>query len=120
MSNHRLVHVELSSRDRADSARFYEEAFGWKIQEFPEMDYTTWDAAGGLGGGFNPISEHVPAGSIVVYIHTDDLDDSLNKVQALGGSVVMPRLSVPGVGDMAWFKDLSGNVMALLQPAAPM
>lgn len=118
MSNHRFVHVELSSRDRAESSKFYGEVFGWTFQEFPEMSYTTFDAAGGLGGGFNPTSENMPAGIVTPYIHTDDIHDTVAKVTAAGGEILMPPMSIPGVGELAVFKDLTGNWIGLLQPAS--
>ncbi|MCA9939465.1 MAG: VOC family protein [Anaerolineales bacterium] len=119
MPDHQFVHIELSSRDLHESAKFYQALFGWNTQEYPEMNYVTFDT-GGLGGGFNPISDGVPAGSVVIYVSTNDIDASLAQVEALGGSIVAPKMPVPGVGVIAWFKDLSGNLLALLQPADEM
>jgi uncharacterized protein len=117
MSKHPIVHIELSSKDREADARFYHELFGWEIQQIPDMNYATFATGKDEpGGGFNPVNPDTPAGTVMVYINTDDLDESLRKVQALGGRIVHPRMEIPGIGDFAIFSDLTGNKVALLQP----
>ncbi len=116
MSPHPFVHVELSAKDRQQSAGFYANVFGWKIQDIPEMNYTLFETVeGGLGGGFNPVSEDSPAGTILLYIHTDDLEDTLSKVEANGGTVHLRSYEIANVGWMALFSDPSGNKLALLK-----
>jgi uncharacterized protein len=117
MSKHPIVHIELSSKDRERDAQFYHELFGWEIQQIPDMNYATFATGKDEpGGGFNPINEDNPAGTVMIYINTDDMDESLRKVQALGGKIVQPRMEIPGIGDFAIFCDLTGNRVALLQP----
>ncbi|MBN2500840.1 MAG: VOC family protein [Anaerolineales bacterium] len=115
--SHPIVHIELSAKDHKAAGKFYSSVFGWELQEFPEMNYTTF-ASGkdAVGGGFNPLSKEYPAGTVMVYIHTDDLDASIEKIKANGGELVTGRYEIPTVGDMATFKDPTGNLMALLQP----
>jgi predicted enzyme related to lactoylglutathione lyase len=115
--SHPIVHIEISAKDHKAAGKFYSTVFGWELKEYPEMNYTTF-ASGedAVGGGFNPVSEEHPAGTIMVYIHTDDLDASLEKIKANGGELVTGRYEIPTVGDMATFKDPTGNLVALLQP----
>lgn len=121
MSNHPFVHVEISCHDREAAKRFYGELFGWKFQDFPEMNYTTIDSgqSPGMGGGLNPVTPENPAGTVTVYVNTDDIDESLRKVESLGGTVILPKMEVPTVGFIAFFKDPTGNTLALLQPVMP-
>lgn len=113
-----IVHLELAAEDRGQLARFYQENFGWEVQEFEEMNYTTFSTGeGNLGGGFNPVTDDNPAGTIVPYISVDDINASLEKVTASGGTDPSEILDIPGVGLIAHFTDPSGNRMALLQPA---
>jgi predicted enzyme related to lactoylglutathione lyase len=79
------------------------------------MNYTTFDAEG-VGGGFNPVQENNPAGTVLVYIQTDDIEATLAKVEAHGGKTVMPKYEIPTVGWMAIFRDPTGNNVALLKP----
>jgi len=119
--SHKFVHIELSTRDQKESGAFYSKVFGWALQEFPDMNYTTFTPGEGeVGGGFNPISDNQPAGTVMAYIHTDDLADTLEKVKANGGEVLLESYDIPGVGTMATFKDPSGNTLSLLQPAEDM
>lgn len=113
MSKHPIVHIEFSSMDRAESTKFYGEAFGWQIQDMPEMNYTTFDPGTPPGGGFNPVGEQIKAGDVFVYIGTDDIDASLAKIESLGGKTVMPKTEIPTVGWFAFFTDPTGNMVAL-------
>jgi predicted enzyme related to lactoylglutathione lyase len=118
MSAHKYVHIELSARDRAESARFYTAVFGWTFTDFPEMNYTSTGQEVEVGTGLNNISESQPAGTITPYIHTDNLADTVARVRANGGEILLESMDIPGVGTMALFKDSTGNMLGLLQPAA--
>jgi predicted enzyme related to lactoylglutathione lyase len=65
------------------------------------------------GGGFNPISETYPAGTVIVYIEADDIDATLAKIEANGGKVVLPKSEIPNTGWFAFFTDPTGNQVAL-------
>ena len=56
MSEHALTHIEISSRDREESSRFYAELFGWKRIYHEAMDYMMFEPEEGHGGAFSPIS----------------------------------------------------------------
>ncbi len=114
MSHHPIVHFELSASDRRQAGEFYDKVFGWEIDHQDAMNYTMFGTGEGqLGGGFNPVSEGNPAGTVIVYIGTDDIDDSLKKVGAHGGSTLQPKTEIPGFGWFGLFRDPSGNVVGL-------
>lgn len=117
---HPIVHVEISSRDRAESAKFYESVFGWNTQDMPEMNYTMFDSSefNLSGGGFNPVSDENPAGTVTIYIQTDDIEASLVKIIAGGGTAVTPKTEIPQMGWFALFKDPSDNLVGLYTPMA--
>lgn len=114
MSKHPIVHVEFSAKDRETAGKFYAELFGWQVQQLPEMNYATFDTGEGVGGGLNPVQENYPAGTISVYIHTDDIDATLAKAEKLGGKTIVPKSEIPGVGWFAFFADPTGNQIGLL------
>ena len=115
--NHPIVHIEISSKDHKESAKWYNEIFGWETNEYEGMDYSTFSSGEDKpGGGFNPISDENPAGTVVFYIHTDDLAASVAKVKEKGGEILVESYDIPTVGTMATFKDPSGNMVSLLQP----
>lgn len=114
--SHPIVHVEISASDLKEAADFYSTVFGWEMNEYPEMNYITFETGYGPGGGLNPVTDISPAGKILVYIDTDDLDATLAAIEGRGGKVLSPKLEIPTIGWMATFSDPTGNVLALLQP----
>jgi uncharacterized protein len=118
MSQHPIVHIEISAQDREAAGKFYSDVFGWKVQHLPEMNYATFEAEGGPGGGLNPV-ENNPFGPVIIYINTDDLDASLQRIQDFGGAVVHPKSDIPGMGQFAIFTDPSGNAIGLYQSMMP-
>jgi predicted enzyme related to lactoylglutathione lyase len=115
MSKHPIVHIEFSSNDREADAKFYSELFGWKFQQMPEMNYATFDTEEVPGGGLNPVSEDNPAGTLAVYVGTDDINATLARVEKLGGKAIHPRSEIPGYGYWAFFSDLTGNTVGLFE-----
>jgi predicted enzyme related to lactoylglutathione lyase len=114
MSDHPIVHIEFSTKDPDASSKFYQEIFGWKIEAIPEMNYTTFEAEPGPGGGFNPVDgEMTNAGDIFVYIQTDDIEASLSKIESLGGSTLLSKTEIPNTGWFALFTDPAGNRVGL-------
>ncbi|MDX1615577.1 MAG: VOC family protein [Candidatus Promineifilaceae bacterium] len=114
---HPIVHIELSATNHAEAAKWYAELFGWQTQEMPETDYSTaLPAEDQAGIGFNPISDQQPAGTVTPYIYCEDIRDTLAAIDQHGGEVLVTPMDIPGVGQVALFKDPTGNIMGLLQP----
>lgn len=119
MSKRNVVHVEIPAQDVQAASKFYQGLFGWKMEHAAEFDYTMWSDGSGYGGGFNKVSDETPAGQVIVYIHSDDIDADLKKVEELGGTVVQPKTDIPGTGWFAQFKDPTGNLLALYTSQNP-
>jgi len=113
MSKYPIVHIELSALDREVTGKFYNDVFGWKIEQMPEMNYATFESDEGVGGGFNPVSEHNPAGSVVVYIGTGDINATLAEIEKHGGKTISPKTEIPGMGWFALFSDPGGNLVGI-------
>lgn len=114
MSKRNIVHVEIPATNVESAGEFYKELFGWKIQPMPEMNYTMWEAGDGDEyGGFPEVSAEYPAGRVLIYISSDDIDEDLEKVVELGGKVLHEKAEIPGNGWYGIFEDPTGNVLAL-------
>jgi hypothetical protein len=113
------MHVEIPAADVEAAGRFYHELFGWKIQHVPEMNYTMWEDGSGSGGGFPQVSEDAPAGQVLVYIDSDDIEADLRKVEKLGGKVLHPKTEIPQTGWFGIFQDPTGNILALYTSMNP-
>jgi predicted enzyme related to lactoylglutathione lyase len=114
MSKRNIVHVEIPAANTGTAGEFYQGLFGWKIMPVPEMNYVMWEAGDGDEyGGFPEVSDENPAGQVLVYIASDDIDEDLEKVAQLGGKVVREKTEIPGMGWYGVFQDPTGNVLAL-------
>ena len=119
MSKRNVVHVEIPAANVEVAGKFYEALFGWKLQHVPEMNYTMWEAGDGSGGGFPEVSAENPAGQVLVYIDSADIEADLKKVEKLGGKVLHAKAEIPGFGWMGIFQDPTGNVLALYTSMNP-
>lgn len=119
MSKRNVVHIEIPAASVGDAANFYEALFDWKMQHVPEFNYTMWADGGGFGGGFNQASDEYPVGQVLVYIDSDDIDADLKRVTELGGTVIHPKMEIPGTGWFGLFKDPTGNLLALYTSMDP-
>jgi predicted enzyme related to lactoylglutathione lyase len=43
------------------------------------------------------------------------IDETIEKVSKNGGEFIVPKMPVPGVGWLAYFKDPQGNVFGIMQ-----
>lgn len=113
MSKRKIVWLELFAQDRAATAKFYGDLFGFEVKDFPDMNYTTLDTGNDeLGIGIGQVTDETP-GATTFYIASTDIPADLEKIKAHGGIVVVEPMDIPGVGTMAFFKDPGGNLAAL-------
>ncbi|GGI70546.1 VOC family protein [Pseudarthrobacter scleromae] len=118
-----VVHFEIPADDQERAKKFYQQALGWRIEPVPGMDYnmvitTPMDeatgqptTAGAINGGMMAREEKIA--NPVITVDVPDIDATLKTVEELGGSVVMPKNEIPGMGYFAYFKDPEDNVMGL-------
>ena len=112
---HRITHIEISAQDREKAKEFYSKLFGWEMIYDEAMDYLMFQIEPGYGGAFAPVSENNPAGTVLIYVETESVDDSLATAESMGAQVILPTMEIPGVGRMGVFLDLTGNKIALFQ-----
>ncbi|MCX6396905.1 MAG: VOC family protein [Propionibacteriales bacterium] len=121
----RVVHFEIPYDDKARAQKFYADAFGWRILDFPEAHYSIVQSgptdkatgfpteSGYIGGGM--VKRESPTDRPVVTIDVDDIDAAIAKIESLGGMAVLGRQEVGDIGYAAYFKDVEGNLMGLFQ-----
>lgn len=142
MGVNRVVHFEIHASNSEASAKFYKDVFGWEIG--PDLGeayghYRTimtgkdpQELAGkpldlsefGINGGMNPRrgpnpAEGQPVNAYVCIVGVDDVDQITEKVKAAGGSVAMEKTPIPQVVEIAYYKDLDGNLFGVLKPVMP-
>ena len=120
MSRRNIVHVEIPAANVGGAGKFYQELFGWKIMPMPEMNYSMWEAGNGDEyGGFPQVSDDNPAGQVLVYIASDDIEADLMNVEKLGGKVLHQKTEIPGMGWFGVFQDPTGNTLGLYTSLNP-
>lgn len=102
-----IVYFEIAGPDGAKLSSFFGTVFGWEIDDSSRIPS---GSTGGLEGGIR----EDPA-SKVFYLGVDNIDATLEAVEANGGQVVHPRTIVPDVVTFALFKDPAGNLHGLAE-----
>jgi predicted enzyme related to lactoylglutathione lyase len=108
----RVVHFEIYGETPETLISFYEQVFAWKFERWGPVEYwiiKTGDGPG-IDGGLG--KERNPG---VNTIDVPDVDAYLAKIQAAGGTVVVPKTTMPCVGYLAYFKDPQGNVFGIMK-----
>jgi predicted enzyme related to lactoylglutathione lyase len=114
MAGHPIAHIEFASNDPQATSKFFADLFGWQLQHAPEYDYTMFRAESGPGGGFvKADGTQNEAGDALVYVGTDDIEATLRQVEALGGTVIVPKMEIPNTGWFAIFTEPSGARVAI-------
>jgi predicted enzyme related to lactoylglutathione lyase len=44
----------------------------------------------------------------------ESVDNTLARNKELGGTVVLPRMPIPGIGWLAYIKDTDGNILGIM------
>ena len=115
----RVVHFEIPAEDPEKLAKFYSEVFDWQIDKWEDaVDYwmitTGEENEPGINGAIMKKGDQ--QSTIVNVIEVESIDESLDKIVAGGGSILTPKMPVPGIGYAANFRDTQGNVFGLMQP----
>ncbi len=119
----RVVHFEIHADDPQRAANFYQEVFGWQIQKWDgPADYwlvtTGKPPEPGIDGAIVRRQGPINGDAVTAYVCTVDVasvDDTIAKITSLGGTIVLPKDPVPGVGWLAYAKDTEGNIFGVMQ-----
>ncbi len=123
----RVVHFEVPYDDGDRARAFYADVFGWRINDMPEMKYTSVSTGpvseegyptepGYINGGMFERTG-APATLPVVTVEVDDADAALESIEQHGGKTVAAKFAVGEMGFAAYFEDCEGNVLGLWQSA---
>jgi hypothetical protein len=114
---HPVVHFEIPADDVARIKEFYAQLFGWTMQTPPGMlEYTMVETAtGGQGINGGIMKRQMPQQRPVNYVAVESVSEYANKVQQLGGQVVVPKTPIPKMGYFAVCLDPEGNPIGLFE-----
>src|SRR6185369_12174341 len=108
----RVVHFEISANEPEKVIAFYKSVFDWKIDKWEGEDYwlvgTGEPNSPGINGGiFKPKETFT---GTVNTIEVPNLEEFIGKVKENKGQVVTEKITIPGVGYLAYCKDVEGTL----------
>jgi predicted enzyme related to lactoylglutathione lyase len=121
---HAINWFEIPTTDLDRASRFYESLLGISLKR---EQLTATDTPMAIFPGeqesvrgaliASPTRKPVGDGALV-YLHAQDLDASLARLEKAGGSVVLPKTDIGEPGFIALVRDSEGNVVGLHSPRA--
>ncbi len=122
-----VTNFEIAGAKSKTLSLFYENVFNWKMNAYQEGYY--WFKTGseddkGIEGHIYPPNEEmkliegVPFGNNpTIYVAVEDIHVTVEKLESLGGIVLMPPTVVSDKGELiGMFLDPSGNRIGLYAP----
>ncbi len=110
----KICYIEIPATDVAESSRFYEQVFNWRIRQRADGATAFDDSVGQVSGVWRLDREPMPEPGALIYLMVHDAVAALRRVAAAGGLVVRPV--DPDENEIfAWFADPAGNLMGIYQ-----
>jgi predicted enzyme related to lactoylglutathione lyase len=117
------TYFDLTVRDLGEARAFFQKVLGWRFERFP-MPYEYYriqagpEREPGIDGGIGsvrdaPLSGGNPLTQLTVPV--SDLETVIRLVTASGGSIVEPRMPIPGVGWYATCAEPGGLLFGLIE-----
>jgi hypothetical protein len=114
----RPIHFEIPVQDPEKAMEFYTKVFGWEFHKWDgPMEYWTIttgpNAQPGINGGL--MRKFDPAQPCVNTMDVENVDQAVETVLANGGSIALAKMAVPGIGWLAYCKDIDGHIFGMMQ-----
>lgn len=115
-----LTWNELATHDTAGAEEFYKGLFGWEAQTNDMgggMMYTAFTNKGRMNGGMFPMPKEMDGipPHWITYFAVSDCDATIQKIQSLGGKVMMGPHDIPQTGRFAMVQDPQGGTFAVIK-----
>jgi hypothetical protein len=121
----RPIHFEIHAENPQRAIKFYSDLFGWTFSKWSgPQDYwlvkTGEAGTPGIDGGLlprrgpGPIAMQ-PTNAFVCTVDVTDVDAAIRRVGDVGGTIVVPKMPIPGVGWLAYANDSEGNIFGIMQ-----
>lgn len=112
---------EIPATDINRAKSFYENIFGMNMESMEMMGmkmamFPAEQGSGKASGGLCQSDMHTPSqqGAMIYLNANPAMDNVVNRIEAAGGKVLMPKTQIsPEIGYMAFFTDSEGNKVGL-------
>jgi predicted enzyme related to lactoylglutathione lyase len=120
-ANH-VAHFAINVGDVSRARSFYEKVFGWRFEAWgPPGFFQITTATGGTPGPLGALQkrrELIPGQPTVGFectVAVADVDAVAATVVANGGTILIPKVLIPTVGHLIFFRDPEGNAVGAMQ-----
>lgn len=110
---------ELMTSDVTKAKEFYNNIFGWEYEPYdgdPSAEYNVFKVDGKEVGGIMKTppqcGDQPPCWG--AYVTVDDIDETVSKVESLGGRILVPPTEIPNIGRFSVFADPQGAVISAI------
>ena len=117
-----LAHFAINADDVSRARSFYEKVFGWRFEAWgPPGFFQITTANGGTPGPLGALQKRreLIAGTRTVgcecTVAVADVDAVAATVVANGGTILIPKVLIPTVGYLIFFRDPEGNAVGAMQ-----
>jgi uncharacterized protein len=118
----RVVHFEIHASDPERAIAFYTSLFDWQFHKWDgPVDYWLIQTGSadtpGIDGGMIRRQGVVDGTAVIGYVCTIDVplvDTAAQRIAELGGTIVVPKMPIPGIGWLAYGKDPDGNIFGIM------
>lgn len=127
MSN-RVVHFEIHADDPERAAAFYRAAFEWEVTKWEGGSMEYWmvmtapkdSPEPGINGGLMhrrsaPPVDGQALNAFVCTVNVQNFDETHEKIVKAGGTVALPKMPLPGMAWLGYYKDTEGNIFGIHQ-----
>lgn len=104
-----IVFFDIAGPDLASQRAFYDAVFGIKADPTGQFQVPV------IGTGMPGLLRTEQTKESMIYFGVDDINATLEKVVANGGTVFSPRAAVPGVVVLSLIVDPAGNRVGLVE-----
>ena len=115
-----IAHFDVHADDVARARKFYERVFEWRFTPWGPPDFfmiaTGTESDPGIHGAVHDRSKagHRSIG-FECTIAVDDVDAIARLIEKEGGQITVPKMTIPGVGELIQFKDTEGNIACAMR-----
>ncbi len=107
--------IEIVTPDLPAAFNFYSQLMGWSFWNVVSRDEFSMAEGCGLKRGVGLFSSPGSVGVATTYVEVENLDETVIKVQAAGGTIRVPPSEFPGEGRFILFEDTGGIRMGAIE-----
>jgi predicted enzyme related to lactoylglutathione lyase len=116
-----ITHFEIYGEHPIAIADFYQKALGWKVEQMPGVGYWRIQTGAGEGPALHGGLTYKAIPNLngwMLFVQVESLDETVAKIEHLGGSIVRPKTAVPRTAWVTIVSDPAKNIFGVWQADA--